>query len=390
MNRSKPLWVLLCLSVCVVGCAQNGTEVATEGSQTVARTPRDPATLSPTGVAIFAGGCFWCMEGGFEELDGVASVLSGYTGGALENPTYEQVCSNTTGHTEAVEVRYDPSVVSYETLLEVFWRQIDPTSNTGQFADQGSSYRPAIFYHDAAQKAAAERSKAALQASGRFSKPIVTPIEEASKFWVAEGYHQDYYKTNTGHYKRYRRGSGRASFLERAWGSDIKYTPPSAETKSTTTQPATSASARYTKPSRAEIKKMLTQQQFYVTQEDGTERPFRNEFWDNKKPGLYVDVVTGEPLFSSRDKFKSGTGWPSFTRPIASDALQKDVDYKLGYARNEVRSKIGDSHLGHVFEDGPAPTGLRYCINSAALRFIPVERLVEEGYGHLASEVPQK
>lgn len=371
---STHLSFILCATLLLAGCVQNSAEVA-GNSTTAAVEKRDPATLSPTGLATFAGGCFWCMEGGFESLDGVASVISGYTGGHVADPTYEQVCTNTTGHTEAVQIRFDPSIVTYETLLEVFWRQFDPTDNDGQFNDRGSSYRPAIFYHDEAQRVAAEKSKAALQGLSVFSKPVVTPILAAETFYPAEDYHQDYYKTNATHYKRYARGSGRTSFIERTWGKDAVFSPPK---------------ARYTKPSRAELKKRLTPLQFEVTQEDGTERPFRNEYWDNKKDGLYVDVVTGEPLFSSRDKFKSGTGWPSFTNPVRPDVLKKSVDYKVGYARNEVRSRIGDSHLGHVFEDGPAPTGLRYCINSAALRFIPTADLEREGYGEFVEELRQK
>ncbi|MCA8960128.1 MAG: peptide-methionine (S)-S-oxide reductase MsrA [Planctomycetes bacterium] len=320
-------------------------------------------------VATFAGGCFWCMEKPFEKLDGVSAVISGYTGGTVEYPTYEQVGSGTTGHAESIQVHYDPSRIRYEDLLQVFWRQIDPTDTGGQFVDRGTQYRHEIFYHDEAQKQAAEASKKALIASGRYDKPVTTPITKASKFYPAEEYHQDYYRKNPSHYERYRNGSGRDRYLDRVWGKDRDYHPQPPKT-----------TARYAKPSLDEIKKKLTPLQFQVTQEEGTEPPFRNEFWDNKREGIYVDIVTGEPLFSSKDKFKSGTGWPSFTRPIREGVLKQDVDYKLGYARNEVRSKIADSHLGHVFEDGPPPTGLRYCINSAALRFVPKDELKESGY----------
>ena len=170
--------------------------------------------------ATFAGGCFWCMEGPFESISGVKDAFSGYTGGSEQRPVYEQVSRGRTGHTEAVRVFYDPDEVTYEVLLEAFWRSMDPTDLGGQFADRGSQYRPAIFVHDEAQRQAAEASKKALSESGRFTDPIVVPIERAGDFWVAEGYHQDYYKTNPAHYKRYRKGSGREAFLQRIWGEE--------------------------------------------------------------------------------------------------------------------------------------------------------------------------
>jgi peptide methionine sulfoxide reductase msrA/msrB len=277
-----------------------------------------------TAHATFAGGCFWCMVQPFATLDGVRGVVAGYTGGHAENPTYEQVCTGKTGHCEAVQVAYAPAVVPYRRLLDVFWDQVDPTDPSGQFADRGSQYRTAIFYHDEDQRKAAEESKAALERSGRFKKPVATQILPASAFYPAEEYHQDYHKKNPERYERYRVGSGREAYLR---------------------------------------KQRLTREQYRVTQENATEPPFRNEYWDNKRPGIYVDVVSGEPLFSSLDKFDSGCGWPSFFM-----------------VRTEVRSWHADSHLGHVFDDRPKPTGLRYCINSVALRFIPVEDLKEEGY----------
>lgn len=202
-----------------VAGAKQATSQPTEAQEPNGQPLADPP---PAGMAqaIFAGGCFWCMEGPFEALDGVSEVLSGYTGGPEERPTYSQVSHGHTGHTEAVRVVYDPEVVDYDTLLDVFWRSMDPTDGRGQFADRGSQYRPGIFVFDDAQRAAAEASKAALDASGHFDRPIVVPIEDAGPFWVAEDYHQDYYRTNAAHYQRYRRGSGREAFLQQVWGDE--------------------------------------------------------------------------------------------------------------------------------------------------------------------------
>lgn len=325
-------------------------------------------------IATFAGGCFWCVEQGFEKLPGVRDAVSGYAGGHAANPTYEQVSAGGTGHTEAVQVHYDPAVITYDGLLQGFWRMIDPTDGDGQFVDQGNQYRPAIFFHDAAQKAAAEKSRDELAKSGRFDKPIKVEIVPLERFYMAEDYHQDYYKKNPIRYQVYTFNSGRYQFIEKVWGEDrkvdySKYRP---------------ADARYIRPSEDEIRERLTAAQYHVTQEDGTEPAFNNVYWNEKRPGIYVDVVTGEPLFSSADKYDSGTGWPSFTKPIEAAAVIEKADISLFGRRTEVRSRIGDSHLGHVFNDGPKPTGLRYCMNSAALRFVPAEQLAQGGYGEYA------
>ncbi len=319
-------------------------------------------------TATFAGGCFWCSQADFEKIPGVVKVTSGYTGGFRENPSYEQVSSGKTGHVEGVQVFYDPSKVTYERLLDAFWMHIDPTDPGGQFADRGSQYRSAIFYHDEEQKWLAEKSREELAKSGRFTKPIVTEIVKFNIFYDAEDYHQGYDRKNPLRYKYYRQGSGRDRFLKNAWeGSQCEVRPAPVKP--------------YAKPDDKKLQETLSPLQYNVTQQRGTEPPFKNEYWNNKKEGIYVDVVSGEPLFSSLDKFDSGTGWPSFTKPIEPDHLVEKKDHSLFMQRTEVRSKYGDSHLGHVFPDGPGPAGLRYCMNSASLKFIPKEDMEKEGYG---------
>lgn len=325
--------------------------------------------LSRYESAVFAGGCFWCVEASFEKIPGVFEVQSGYTNGNIPNPTYSQVVTGNTGHREAVIVYYLSEIISYDNLLEVFWMNIDPTDDEGQFADRGSSYRTAIFYGDEQQKEIAEKSLADLNNSGIFDKPIVTEIIERADFYQAEIYHQDYYIKNSETFGPYRLRSPRAQFTNDIWGDEkFKY------------------DKIYQRPSDSQIKEMLSPLQYEVTQLKGTEPPFDNLYYDNvDAEGIYVDIVSGEPLFSSQEMFLSGTGWPSFTKPLVPMHLIYKTDNSLITPRIEVRSKFGDSHLGHVFTEESELPCYRYCINSAALRFVSKDDLEKEGYSEFVT-----
>lgn len=313
--------------------------------------------MNNSSIATFAGGCFWCMVKPFDQWPGVEKVVVGYTGGHKENPTYEEVCSKNTGHIEAVEITYDESKISYNELLDIFFNSIDPTDNDGQFGDRGETYRTAVFFHNDAQKKETEDYIHNLESSGKFNKPIAVKLLPAKPFYPAEEEHQNYYKKNKLHYNLYFKGSGRKKFIE-----ENNYINTFDKDK---------------------LKERLSDIEYKVTQEQGTEMPFQNAYNNHFEEGIYVDVVSGKPLFSSKDKFKCSCGWPAFAKPIIETALYEKLDLSHGMHRVEVRSTSADSHLGHIFEDGPRELGgRRYCINSASLKFIPKDKMNEEGYGN--------
>ncbi len=342
-----------------------------------------PAIIPPVGeseaVAYFAGGCFWCMEADFEKVPGVTAAISGYAGGHVEKPAYADVVTETTGHRETVEVRYDPSRVSYRQLVEYFFAHIDPVDSGGQFVDRGESYTAAIFYKSEEEGHAARAVMQELADKNVYGEPIVTAVLPFTNFYPAEEYHQDYHTKNPTRYSYYRAHSGRDDrlaelcVLRAAKGFSCGLPVPTP----VTAEPWKS----FVKPDEATLRARLSPLAYKVTQEGGTEHPFDNAYAQNKEEGIYVDVLSGEPLFSSRDKYDSGTGWPSFVRTIAPGVTILHKDNTLFTERTEVKSAIAGSHLGHVFNDGPAPTGERWCMNSAALRFVPRADLEKEGYG---------
>lgn len=310
---------------------------------------------------FYAGGCFWGVESYFSQIPGVYDVTVGYANGRTEHPTYEEVCSTTTGHAETVHVLYDPAFVSLQELTEHFFMIINPLSLDQQGNDVGSQYRSGIYYTDDSDRKVLQAVVDAEQK--KYKSPIVTELVPLSCYYLAEDYHQDYLVKNPDGY----------CHVDFSSLSDLaQLIDPTA----------------YAKPSDAEIRAMLTEEQYKITQQGNTEYAYSGEYDNFFEPGLYVDIVTGEPLFLSADKYDSGCGWPSFSKPIAPEVLVEYADTSYGLARTEVRSRVGDTHLGHVFQDGPAELGgLRYCINSASLRFIPYGNMAEEGYGGLINLV---
>lgn len=304
-----------------------------------------------------AGGCFWGVEEYFSRVDGVLDAVSGYANGTSDTTTYELV--KQTGHAETVNVTYDANKVSLKELLLHYFRIIDPTSLNKQGNDKGTQYRTGVYYTDDKDREVIDAVFA--QEAKNYDKPIVVEVGPLANFIVAEDYHQDYLKKNPNGYCHI--NVNEASY------------------------PVIDAD-KYPKPSEEEIKAKLTLEEYKVTQENDTEAAFSNRYWDQFKPGIYVDIVTGEPLFSSKDKFESGCGWPSFTQPISPDVARYNEDNSFNMKRIEVRSRVGNSHLGHVFNDGPKDKGgLRYCINSLSIRFIAKEDMESQGYGYLLDYV---
>ena len=342
---------------------------------------------------VFAGGCFWCTEAEFDHLPGIISAVSGFSGGTVSDPSYEEVGIGGTGHREAVLVYYNPASTTLDILFEHYWKHINPTDVGGQFADRGHQYTTAIYYTTGEQKSEAEKTKKMITDAKKFTKPVVTEILPYKNFYPAEEYHQHYKDKNPVRYEYYRNGSGRNDFIKQYWVNDTKtFAKPSTsitlkkDTKNMNTP--NHPWEHFVKPSDQELHKELTDEQYNVTQKEGTERPFANLYAESKEVGIYVDIISGEPLYLSSDKYDSGTGWPSFVKPISKDVVTFKEDNTFFSKRTEVRSKIADSHLGHVFPDGPKDRGgMRYCMNSAALKFIPLKDMEKEGYGEYVSQL---
>ena len=304
-------------------------------------------------IIYLAGGCFWGLEAYMERIQGVTDAVSGYANGKGDTTNYQLL--HATDHAETVKVTYDPNKISLDKLLQYYFRVIDPTSINKQGNDRGRQYRTGIYYQNEQDKAVIEAALKTLQS--KYHEPIQIEVEPLKNYVEAEEYHQDYLKKNPNGYCHI----------------DIKKADePLIDDK------------KYPKPSDAELKQKLTALQYDVTQGKHTERSFSNEYWDNFTPGIYVDITTGEPLFSSKDKFESGCGWPSFTKPIAAEVAEYQRDNSFNMTRIEVLSRSGHAHLGHVFDDGPRDKGgLRYCINSASIKFIPLDEMEKQGYGDL-------
>lgn len=344
-----------------------------------------PSATPDVQTMIVAGGCFWCVEADLEKVPGVTRVVSGYSGGTTEEPTYENY--GTGGHREVVEVTYDANQVSFEDILIVTMKTTDPTDDDGTFHDRGDKYSSAFYYETAEQKEIIDNLIAEVNEHGPYDKPLAIDVEQRQTFWPAEGYHQDYYKGpfTKLKYSYYRNASGRDDFIIKYWGvndhsPDLSWRNNQANNQANNQK--TYMWTNYQKPNKDILENQLEALTFKVTQEEGTERAGTSPLDKNYEPGIYVDILSGEPLYSSKDKYDSGTGWPSFTKPITSTAVTEHEDRKLFTTRTEIRSAIADNHLGHVFTDGPKDsTGLRYCMNGVALKFIPLGEMEAAGYG---------
>lgn len=346
-----------------------------------------------TTTTLIAGGCFWCVESDIEKLPGVISGISGYGGGTTENPTYQNYHDG--GHREVVEVKYDTSKVSYEQILIYAMKHMDPTDGGGSFYDRGESYSPAFYYKNDTEKATIENLIKEVNEKGPYGKPLQIVVLPLPKFWPAEDYHQDYYKgiLSKVKYEYYRKNSGRDDFITKYWGADtgpnLPWRNKVATAKVINTNQTTPMNWKiYTKPSQNILKAQMDPAAFSVTQEQGTERSHTSPLDKNFEKGIYVDILSGEPLYSSKEKFDSGTGWPSFVKPISPEAVIEKKDNGFFSSRTEIRSAIADNHIGHVFTDGPKDRGgLRYCMNGVALRFVPESDMDAAGYGDFKSNL---
>ena len=400
------LMLLLVLPFALSGCAQgregrlgdvlpgdSGAAQSAAVSTAQERTESSSMEVDMDNVReiYFAGGCFWGVEEYYRRAPGVVDAVSGYANGSVENPSYEQVCSGTTGAAETVRITYDPSVISLKTLAQQLFKIINPISVNKQGNDVGSQYRTGMYYVDPADRVVLQEVLDDEQE--KYQAPIATELVPLDSFYEAEGYHQDYLQKNPGGYCHISFESLADIKTEDQKGAEDGSQQASSSQQTNTAaeaggQPDESGQGAYAKPSDAELRSMLTEEQYNVTQNAATERPFSGQYDQFYEKGIYVDVATGQPLFSSTDKYHSGCGWPAFTKPIEPDALVEIADNSFGMQRIEVRSSGGDSHLGHVFNDGPLDAGgLRYCINSASLRFVPYDQMDEQGYGSLRDRV---
>ncbi|MEZ4104172.1 MAG: peptide-methionine (S)-S-oxide reductase MsrA [Candidatus Paceibacterota bacterium] len=331
---------------------------------------------------VLAGGCFWCTEAYFQEEFGVIDAISGYAGGQADTADYKTVSTGKTAHREAVEVTFDPEKISLKQILDIYWSHIDPTDANGQFADRGFQYTTAIFYNSENQKQIAEDSKERLNKSGLFDEPIATTILPFTTFFPAEEYHQNYYLKAADYYNQYKKASGRTDFIEETWAKDaaLHFLNDKTDIKTDNTSVDIWKPKTYNEKEISTLQKKLPEETYHIVAENGTEPAFNNQYWNNHEAGIYVDVVTGDPLFSSTHKYDSNTGWPSFYQTIKNAPVTEHQDLDYGLVRIEVRSQGG--HLGHIFNDGPKEHGgYRYCINSLALNFVPKNKMLEAGYG---------